>query len=68
MEEWAKVVLPVILTGLMASIYGLYSDVAGIKEHQAGSEVYIYRLRQVELEVDAIKNPGKLRSEGADQY
>ena len=67
MEEWAKVIVPVILTGLLASIYELYSDVAGIKEHQASSEVYMYRLRQVEREVDAIKNPGKLGFKEADQ-
>jgi len=56
MNEWAKVIIPVVLTGLGAVVWALIVRVDKIQETQVASKEYIYRIKQNELKIKELKN------------
>ena len=56
MNEYAKIILPVVLTGIGAVLWTLIGSVADIKKTQVASQEYIYRIEQLEIKVKSIEN------------
>jgi len=55
MDDWLKVVVPVLLTGVGAMIINLYSDVSELQATLLGNNEYIYRIQQNEIKIDKLE-------------
>lgn len=55
MDDWLKVVVPVLLTGVGAMIINLYSDVSELHATLLGNKEYIYRIQQNEIKIDKLE-------------
>ncbi|RKZ46093.1 MAG: hypothetical protein DRQ58_09285 [Gammaproteobacteria bacterium] len=55
MDDWLKVVVPVLLTGIGAMIFNLYSDVSELHATLLGNKEYIYRIQQNEIKIDKLE-------------
>ena len=59
MNDWAKVLVPIIMTAMGAVIFGLFADVKRINETQMEGQLYIYRIQQLELRVEELEDGSK---------
>jgi len=57
MSDWLKVLVPIVLTGMGAIIFGLFNDVKRINATQLEGQTWMYRIEQNELKI------GKLQTE-----
>ena len=56
MNDWLKVIVPVLLTAMMAIIFNLFNKVSHIQETQVQSRVWTYRIEQNEIEIKKLQN------------
>ena len=59
MNEWLKIIVPVIITGLGAIVIGLFSEVERIKETQIEGKTWTYRIEQNELKINKLQEECK---------
>ena len=59
MDEWLKVIVPIVITGLGAIVIGLFSEVERIKETQIEGKTWTYRIEQNELKINKLQEECK---------
>jgi len=55
LSEWLKILIPVLLTAILAMIAGVMSDIKRIDNKQQSSAVYIFRIEQNELKIKELE-------------
>jgi len=58
-DEWLKVIVPIVITGLGAIVIGLFSEVERIKETQIEGKTWTYRIEQNELKINKLQEECK---------
>lgn len=61
LNEWLKIVVPVILSAVGVFIWGMTQDIANIQEKQAEAMVQVHRLDVLETKVERILQEFDLR-------
>ena len=56
MNEWLKIIVPLILTALGILVFDVIADINIIKNKQSEAQQYVYRVKQLELKVQKIEN------------
>ncbi len=59
MNEWVKIIVPIVLTGLGAMVIGLFNEVNTIKETQIEGKTWTYRIEQNELKINKLQEECK---------
>ena len=52
MDDWLKILVPVLLTAIGALVIGIMADINRIDNIQISSQEYIYRIEQLEIQVN----------------
>ena len=55
MNEWSKVLVPILLTAIGVMVFDLFGEIKDIKEHQIKSNVWIYRVEQNEMKIKVLE-------------
>ena len=55
MEDWLKIIVPVIVTGMGVIIFELFSDVRRLESTLLGNKEYIYRIEQNEIKIKELQ-------------
>jgi len=58
-NEWVKIIVPIVLTGLGAMVIGLFNEVNTIKETQIEGKTWTYRIEQNELKINKLQEECK---------
>jgi len=59
MSELAKIIIPVMLTAILAIIAGIMADIDRIESKQQSSAVYIFRIEQNEIKIKELEKECK---------
>ena len=59
MAEWLKILIPVLLTAILAAIAGMLADINRIDSNQKASAVHIYRIDQNEIKIRELQEREK---------
>jgi len=51
MNEWAKILIPIVITAMGILVANMLMDIKSIKVTQIKSEMWIYRVEQNELKI-----------------
>jgi len=51
MNEWAKILIPILITAMGILVANMLMDIKNIKVTQIKSEMWIYRVEQNELKI-----------------
>ena len=51
MNEWAKILIPILITAMGILVANMLMDIKSIKVTQIKSEMWIYRVEQNELKI-----------------
>jgi len=51
MNEWAKILIPIVITAMGILVANMLMDIKNIKVTQIKSEMWIYRVEQNELKI-----------------
>lgn len=55
MNDWLKVMVPVLITAIGVMILNLYDDVKDIRDSQIRSKTWIYRIEQNEHKIKVLQ-------------
>ena len=51
MNEWAKILIPILITAMGILVANMLMDIKNIKVTQIKSEIWMYRVEQNELKI-----------------
>lgn len=54
-NDWLKVIVPILITGVGIITYGLFHDVSRIEKRLLEGDMVLYRIEQLEIDVKELQ-------------
>jgi len=58
MNDWLRVVFPLVITALAIILYDMHGDIVELEKRSASAEEYIYRIERLEAKVETLQVRG----------